>query len=125
MTDRMPKDPFASITNSFALEGARPSPHAHSSKSFSRYEPSMPVTATRSRESTLQNEVLSSVRNPEQMGSDIMPNGELTREGDVFEKRSSEDGKGGSKPASSSPLVVGLPDGFDELPIELVSLTDR
>lgn len=113
------------MANSFSSEGARPPPHGHSSKSFSRYEPPKPVTPTRSRASTLQNEVLSNVRSPEEMASNTMPNGGLPREGDVFEKRNSEDDKGSSKPVSSSPLVEGLPDGFDELPIELVSLTDR
>jgi len=113
------------MTNSFSFEGARPPPHPHSSKSFSRYEPPKPVTPARSRASTLQNEVLPKDRGAEEAGSGTLRSEETAREGDVFEKRSSEDDKGASKPASSNRLVDGLPDGFDELPIELVSLTDR
>lgn len=113
------------MANSFSFESARPLPHPHSSKSFSRYEPSKPVTPTRSRASTLQNAVLPSDRGPVKAESDTLLSREIAHQGDVFEKRNSEDDKGVPKPASSSTHVDGLPDGFDELPIELVSLTDR
>lgn len=117
-------DPFAAMTSSFSFEGARP-PRAPSSKSFSRYEPPKSTTPTRSRASTLQNEALSNIGHPEKAESDALHPGQSAHEGDVFEKRNSEDDKGVPKPVNSSPLVGGLPDGFDELPIELISLTDR
>lgn len=113
------------MTKSLSSEGARPLPYSHSSKSFSRYEPPKPVTPTRSRASTLQNEMLPNDQGAEMAESSRRHIGEIGRDGDVFEKRSSEDDNEVSKPPSSSPLVDRLPDGFDELPIELVSLTDR
>jgi hypothetical protein len=51
--------------------------------------------------------------------------GSSKREDDIFEKRSAEDGKDVSKDSGSSPVADGLPAGFDELPIELISLADR
>ena len=44
---------------------------------------------------------------------------------DVFEKRDSEDGPQPPKAKNSAAEAETFPDGFDELPIELISLTDR
>ena len=46
---------------------------------------------------------------------------------DVFEKQSSDEDTGASKAAGSAldTSIGSLPDNFDELPIELISLADR
>ena len=87
----------------------RPSPL--SSKSFARYEPPVPSSpAHRSRASTAQSPV--TVKSPQK---------ETGRE-DVFEKKNEEEDEPDSPSLEKS---QSLPDKFDELPIELASLTDR
>ena len=95
---------------------------ASTSKSFSRYEPRT-KTPTRSRASTLSNEI----RVPAKAIAEetIYPSENENVTEDVFEKRSSEDDVPTAKSMVSSTMTDTLPDGFDELPIELISLTDR
>jgi hypothetical protein len=112
------------MTNSLSFESTRPS-KPHSSQSFSRYEAPRVGTPTRSRASTLQNELSPSFSNLEKTKSAELLAGSSKREDDIFEKRSAEDGKDVSKDSGSSPVADGLPAGFDELPIELISLADR
>ncbi|OAP60039.1 hypothetical protein AYL99_05041 [Fonsecaea erecta] len=87
-------------------------PSALSTKSFTRYEP--PATsssANRSRASTIQS--VTTLKSPKKQ--DLSPE-------DIFEKPINEE----DEPASSDlGRVSSLPDRFDELPIELASLTDR
>ncbi|KPI41105.1 Vacuolar protein sorting-associated protein 9b [Cyphellophora attinorum] len=85
----------------------RPSPL--SSKSFARYEPS--TTSSRDRASTIASPV--SVKSPLHNG----PSKE-----DVFEKPEEDEDEPISPSITKS---TSLPDKFDELPIELASLTDR
>ncbi|KIV89679.1 hypothetical protein PV10_07062 [Exophiala mesophila] len=83
-----------------------------SSKSFARYEPASPVTSPpRSRASTIS--TLTPLKSPTTTHSD---------QDDVFEKPVPE---GSEPPSPTLGRSHTLPDRFDELPIELVSLTDR
>ncbi|KIY00663.1 uncharacterized protein Z520_03328 [Fonsecaea multimorphosa CBS 102226] len=89
-------------------------PSALSTKSFTRYEPpaaSSSAGAGRSRASTIQS--VTSLKSPKKQ--DSSPE-------DIFEKPINEE----DEPASPDlGRVSSLPDRFDELPIELASLTDR
>jgi len=87
---------------------SRPSPL--STKSFTRYEPpASPATSHRSRSSTIP--------------SPVYPRKSIEEERqDVFNKKQEEEED------DSSPKLDrthSLPERFDELPIELASLTDR
>jgi len=99
-----------------------------SSKSFTRFEPSKtsPIPG-RSRAGTLQTESFTSTHTELTISSPASPG----RQGpgrleDVFEKRDSTEVL---SPVSDLSGTVSqsqtLPDRFDELPIELISLTDR
>jgi len=108
---------FMAPTGSKKSDSQRPRP-LHASKSFSKLEPSSPDRSTRiQRASTIQNGV-----NPPGAMSD-MSNQEqnVRRQPDAFEK-SSEDEEDHEQAGEASEK---LPADFDELPIELVSLTDR
>jgi len=87
---------------------SRPSPL--STKSFTRYEPpSSPATSNRSRASTI--------------ASPVYPRKSIDEDRqDVFNKKQEDD-----EDLSSPKLGEAhtLPERFDELPIELASLTDR
>ncbi|KAI4150550.1 MAG: hypothetical protein LQ340_004000 [Diploschistes diacapsis] len=99
-----------------ATEKARPQ-LASVSRSFSRYEPSQYQKSTRSRASTLTNELLSPVDEPQTakpLPQDIFDNEEPSEATPIVK----------DIPERSSSLE-GLPQSLDELPIELVSLTDR
>ncbi|KAH8683348.1 hypothetical protein BGZ60DRAFT_368027 [Tricladium varicosporioides] len=86
----------------------------HSTKSFSKLEPSTPDRTTRvQRASTIQNGVTPISDNGNR--SDRMS----SRQPDAFEKTPEEDEDSGNVSSSEK-----LPADFDELPIELVSLTD-
>lgn len=90
----------------------RARPSALSTKSFTRYEPSVPSpTSSRSRASTIQS--LTDVKSPKKV--DASPE-------DVFEKSIVEEHE---PPSPDLDRASSLPDRFDELPIELASLCDR
>ncbi|CZR59258.1 related to VPS9 [Phialocephala subalpina] len=100
-------------------DSQRPRP-LHLSKSFSRVDPPSPDHSTRvSRASTIQNGVI-----PEVVMADktnvVIHNGNAKRQPDAFEKASEEDEDHETADEGSGKL----PDDFDELPIELVSLSD-
>lgn len=89
---------------------ARPS--ALSTKSFTRYEPSTASNSTaRTRANTTSS--VSSLKSPKKVPGDHE---------DVFQKPINEDSE---PPSPDLARAHTLPDHFDELPIELASLTDR
>ena len=110
---------FMASSNGIKNESQRPRP-IHVSKSFSKLEPANPDRSTRStRANTIQNGVIS---------GGIMSDKTNAREGkkpkaqpDAFEKDPQED----EEPGTGDEITGKLPADFDELPIELVSLTDR
>lgn len=117
MADR-PRGPFASITRSKTLgeQGTA------SSQSFSRLEFTRPALLGRSRARTLQNGTIPENMVPETNPSSHNQN-ENTQPGDVFEKVSNDATLTRSVGGSESPVLV--PDGFDELPQDVVSVTER
>ncbi|GAD93802.1 VPS9 domain protein [Paecilomyces variotii No. 5] len=99
----------------------------HPARSFTRMESSTTANPfARTRSKTMQN-----MTAPESVDSDALPlplspeddSGE--GEPDVFEKRGSSDSENGNNAEDGDPLVESTEAGFDELPIELMSLTDR
>lgn len=88
-------------------------PFALSTNSFTRYEPPSPSSPplARSRASTVQS--ITSLKSPKKLDSE---------KDDIFENPTSEENEPPSPDISRSQT---LPDRFDELPIELASLTDR
>ncbi|KAK5056079.1 hypothetical protein LTR84_012630 [Exophiala bonariae] len=87
-------------------------PTALSTKSFTRYEPSPPSSSTsRARASTTSS--VSSLKSPKKDPAHLQ---------DVFQKPINEDSE---PPSPDIARAHTLPDQFDELPIELASLTDR
>ena len=113
-----PRGPFASIARSKTLgeQGTA------SSQSFSRLESTRPTLLGRSRARTLQNGII-----PENMVPEANPSSQSQNEniqpGDVFEKGSDSATSTRSFGCSESP--VQIQDGFDELPQDVVSLTER
>lgn len=99
-------------------DSQRPRP-LHVSRSFSKPEPASPDISTRvQRASTIQNGVdlqgkMSSKPAQDQRSSQ--------RQADAFEKSSEDEEDQGQTGGASEKL----PSDFDELPIELISLTDR
>jgi hypothetical protein len=97
------------MSKNMSSGSAKGRPSALSTKSFTRYEPpaaASPVSPVRSRASTIQ----------------AVPKPVKTADEDIFEKPIEEASE------TSSPVIdrsQSLPDRFDELPIELASLTDR
>ena len=97
----------------------------NSSKSFTRYEsPHRTSTPTRSRASTLANEVLSPTLS---QSPDDNIGQEIDGHEKVFEVGDSGDGGPEVVDATvpSTTSLETIPEGFDKLPIELISLTDR
>lgn len=87
-------------------------PPALSTKSFTRYEPSSPSnSASRARANTTSS--VSSLKSPKK---------DPTHPQDVFQKPINEDSE---PPSPDIARAHTLPDHFDDLPIELASLTDR
>ncbi|KAF4630033.1 hypothetical protein G7Y89_g8101 [Cudoniella acicularis] len=94
-------------------ESQRPRP-LHSSRSFSKLEPSTPDRIARAqRASTIQNGVMSDSSLSDKSNRDRMS----VRQPDAFEKAPEDND-------DTSRVSEKLPADFDELPIELVSLTD-
>ena len=110
---------FMASSNGRKNESQRPRP-IHVSKSFSKLEPVSPDRTSRStRASTIQNGVT-----PEDIMSDKtnLKDGNKTKvQANPFEKSPQEDGSSGA----GGEVTGKLSTDFDELPIELVSLTDR
>ena len=94
----------------------------HISKSFVRHEPSQ-QSPVRSRANTLQSRTIP--EHTSSMMEALQSRGNISGKEDIFEKNSS-DAAGGTKPSLAditSPR--GMQGDFDELPIEIISLTDR
>lgn len=93
-----------------------------SSQSFSRLESTRPALLGRSRARTLQNGTI-----PENMVPEANPSSQSQNEnaqpGDVFEKVSDNATLARDVGCSESP--VQIPDSFDELPQDVVSVTER
>lgn len=91
-----------------------------SSQSFSRLESTRPALLGRSRARTLQNGSI-----PENMAPEANPSSQSQNEnaqpGDVFEKVSDNNTLARDVGCSESPV----PDSFDELPQDVVSVTER
>ena len=96
------------------------------SKSFSRLEPSRSSPLARSRASTLQNGTISESLSPDTEGH-LRSGNSPQQKTDVFEKANSSSGRDGAARDSEplSPQDQEVPEGFDDLPIELISLIDR
>ncbi|TVY59706.1 Vacuolar protein sorting-associated protein 9b, partial [Lachnellula suecica] len=111
------KLPDFMASSSKKSEAQRPPP-LHVSRSFSKLEPASPVHSTRpQRASTIQNGMMS-----QGTMSDRSNQGQRSprKQADAFEKSSEEEDDHGQKGEVSEKLPVD----FDELPIELISLTD-
>ncbi len=98
----------------------------HVSKSFPRLEPSRSRPLARSRASTVLDESIAETLSPDVESQTYNGTGPQQK-GDVFEKATSNSGRDGSFRDADplSPQDQEVPEGFDELPIELVSLIDR
>jgi hypothetical protein len=111
------------LNNAASLESHRPVLHSSLSAAqlFSRYEPKRAEIRSRSRASTLSNEVLS----PKETTL-LASEKEQANISDVFDRRGSE---GDARVLASGVLAPSssdaMPADFDELPIELASLADR
>ena len=114
-------------TQAIGDNGSGPRPQTiQISKSFSRLEPSRSSPLARSRASTLQNGSIEGALSPD-TEEGLSTGNSTKRKVDVFEKAILGSGVDGvardSDPLSPQDQVV--PEGFDDLPIELVSLIDR
>ena len=106
--------------------GGRPSA-MQTAKSFSRFEPAPSSPLTRSRASTIQGGVIPQLHTPEipRASTESRTDGQAK---DVFDKSLSFEGGDGdvSPDLDRTPSrSLSLPERFEELPIELMSLTDR
>lgn len=100
--------------------GSRQSQASHNSKSFSRIEPKT-SSPLRSRASTLSYAVPHKPANAD--STDMMAEVNTKLEEDIFDKTEVETHNITNNAQTLSP--VDVPEGFDDLPIELVSLIDR
>ncbi len=94
----------------------------HASQSFTRMDAPRSTYPARNRGSTLQNRT-----NADSTMSRIIdpPLDEKAQQSDIFEKSSLISGEEGSVKDVTEIDSPEIPDGFDELPIELISLIDR
>lgn len=114
------------MNTSSQVRGSRPSP-LQSSKSFSRFEPPRSNPTSRNRATTLQTSPIPEVQSPEKRPHRSTHDGAVASQTDVFEKQSFDEDSGASRAAGSAldASIGSLPENFDELPIELISLSDR
>ncbi|KAL8744395.1 MAG: hypothetical protein Q9190_003349 [Brigantiaea leucoxantha] len=96
----------------------------HGAKSFSRMDSANSSPLARSRASTLENETVREETSPEKRATSTNANG-AAQEGDIFEKDSTSALSSRSAETLDKGQIRDLPEGFDDLPIELQSLTDR
>ncbi|KAL9117672.1 MAG: hypothetical protein Q9187_005791 [Circinaria calcarea] len=117
---------FLAMNTSPQVQGSRPSP-LHSSKSFSRFEPPRSNPRSRNRATTLQTSLIPEAQSPEKKGHRSTDDAMVASQTDVFEKQSFDEDPGSSRAAGSAldASIGSLPENFDELPIELISLSDR
>ena len=86
----------------------------HPSRSFTRLESAPKSPVSRSRASTLQGPPVPDMLDP--LKTAVVPEEDESADGDVFVKQ--DDGEGDSEESTA-------PDTFEELPIEIRSLTER
>ncbi|KAL8729929.1 MAG: hypothetical protein Q9166_004374 [cf. Caloplaca sp. 2 TL-2023] len=96
----------------------------HGSKSFTRMETSQTSPLARSRATTLQNGSKPQATGSENIAS-LTDEASTLQHGDIFEKDPASAADGSSRTAVTKEDTQELPNGFDDLPIELLSLTDR
>lgn len=94
-------------------------------KSFSRLEPAAMSPTSRSRASTIQAGTISRGLAPESMDLDSNQYGGSFQEGMVDEKASDGVFEASKADTATDDPPKDVPEGFDELPIELISLTYR
>ncbi|KAA6412460.1 MAG: hypothetical protein FRX48_03451 [Lasallia pustulata] len=94
-------------------------------KSFSRLEPAVRSPVSRSRASTVHAGTISRGLAPESMDLDLNQYGGSFEDGVVDEKGSHGVFEASKVDTATDDLPKDVPEGFDELPIELISLTDR
>ncbi|KAL8687763.1 MAG: hypothetical protein Q9224_005057 [Gallowayella concinna] len=87
-------------------------------------EPSETSPLARSRASTLHNGARPDLASPENMES-LDVEAKTLQRGDIFEKDSASAASDSNGLGPAKEELQELPSGFDDLPIELVSLTDR
>jgi hypothetical protein len=87
----------------------------HPSRSFTRLESKSKSPLSRSRTSTLQGPHVSDKLDP--LKAAMVPEEDENVDGDVFAKKDEDDGEDSKEPKA--------PDAFEELPIEIRSLTER
>ena len=110
------KFPEFMASSNVKSDSQRPQP-LKVSRSFPRVEPNSPDRSNRDhRASTIQNGVT-----PEGVIADKREDAKSKMQPDVFEKSP----EGGDDHGAGEEIGGKLPADFDELPIELVSLTDR
>ena len=97
------------------------------SNSFTRLDSPHASPISRSRASTLQNGTVPGSLNTETIALPLEGNAKRgLQENDIFEKDNLVSGAQGSvQDVNELDYPQGIPDGFDELPIELISLIDR
>ena len=97
------------------------------SKLFTRLDSPHASPVSRSRASTLQNSTSPGSLDTETIALPVEGNAEKElQENDIFEKDNLVSGAQGSiQDVNELDSPQGIPDGFDELPIELISLIDR
>jgi hypothetical protein len=92
---------------------ARPN-NLHPSRSFTRLESAPKRTLSRSRASTLQGPPVSDMLDP--LKASMVPEEDETVDSDVFVKQDEDE---------EATAQEATPDSFEELPIEIRSLTER
>ena len=97
----------------------------HMSQSFTRLEPKQSSPHTRNRASTLQSNFVPRSDTPEMFALPL-PEDSKIHETDIFEKDNMLNGAEGlMKNENKTDVTEDVPKGFDDLPIELISLIDR
>ena len=97
------------------------------SKLFTRLDSPHASPVSRSRAGTLQNGTSPGSLDTETIALPLEGNAKMElQENDIFEKDNLVSGAQGSiQDVNELDSPQGIPDGFDELPIELISLIDR
>ncbi|OXV06345.1 hypothetical protein Egran_05887 [Elaphomyces granulatus] len=108
---------------------SRPPNGLHSTRSFTRMETSKESPFSGGRAKTIQPPSSSKITDPDTLPLSLSPErGDGDLGPDLFEKRDSTDSEGGDTSGQDAQPFICLrdvDDGSEELPIELVSLTDR
>jgi hypothetical protein len=109
-----------------STQAAPTDPNNDPPRSFSRMEPSTTRPSVKSKSKTAPDAVNLEVVSPDALP--LAPSGESPDGADVFEKGGSSDSGMEDGTDDGDQLLLrsqSVPDRFDELPIELMSLTDR